>query len=268
MKHERFRERFSAHLAGDLAPSERARVDRHIEDCPDCRREYQELRHTVHLLRGLPSPEPPVDLAERIIARLRAGEGRPGFLARGQARISRFLETPWAVPIGAMGVGLGLVGLVLGVDISWKGGAWWGAEESGPRLEVAEAAPEPLLPAREPARRLGAGADAPDPGAGLSPMLVCLHGGGPTRAPVGPGDPCEHWDSWMVDLGMRDAAAFVVEVESVPVPERGRVLGRIRDFATRSGTAPFLAGTLRSAGDPRAAKLANRIERTGAVATR
>jgi len=67
---------------------------------------------------------------------------------------------------------------------------------------------------------------------------------------------------------MRDAPAFVVEVEAFPAAARERVLGRIGDFATRSGSAPLLAGRLRSAGDPRAAKLANRIERTSIVSTR
>jgi hypothetical protein len=267
MRHEQYRERLSAHLAGDLAASERIRVEGHIADCPDCRREYHELRHTVHLLRGLPAPEPPPDLAERVIARLRAGEGRPGLFARFQGRILRFLETPWAVPVGAIGVALGLVGIVLGVDVSLQLPAWMGVED-GPRLEVVAESPLPTLRPREPTNRLFAVSDASEAGAAISPMVVCLRGGGPTRAPAGPGDPCEHWDSWMVDLGTRDAAAFVVEVESVPAPERGRVLGRIRDFATRSGSAPLLAGTLRSDGDPRAAKLANRIERTGAVSTR
>jgi len=102
----------------------------------------------------------------------------------------------------------------------------------------------------------------------ISPMVNCLRAGGPARPEVGPGDPCDHWHSWMVGLGMRDAPAFVVEVEAVPAPDRERVLGRIGDFATRSGSAPLLAGTLRSAGDPRAARFANRIERTGVVSSR
>jgi hypothetical protein len=72
----------------------------------------------------------------------------------------------------------------------------------------------------------------------------------------------------MVGLAMRDAPAFVDEVEAVPAPERERVLGRIGDFAIRSGSAPLLAGTLRLAGDPRATRLANRIERTGFISTR
>ena len=102
----------------------------------------------------------------------------------------------------------------------------------------------------------------------ISPMVNCLRAGGPARPEVGPGDPCDHWHSWMVGLGMRDAPAFVVEVEAVPAPDRERVLGRIGDFAIRSGSAPLLARTLRSAGDPRAARLANRIERTGLVSSR
>ena len=99
-------------------------------------------------------------------------------------------------------------------------------------------------------------------------MLACLRAGGPTRPGVGPGDPCEHWDSWMVGLGMRDAPAFLVEVEAVPAPDRQRVLGRIGNFATRSGSAPLLVSRLRSAEDPRAVRFANRIERIGVVSGR
>jgi len=264
MNHEELRRRLSAYLEEDLAPGQRARIEEHLAGCPECRREYLELRHTVDLLRGLPEPEPPLDLAGRVIARLREGEGRPGGVARCRARISRIADLPWLRPVAAVALALGALVFLRGLDLSLE---IPGSRRSGvtPRSEIAaeRAAERPL----RASRFVGRSADS-RPGEVVPPLLACLRAGGPARPEVGPGDPCEHWDSWMVGLGMHDAPAFVVEVEAVPPPARERVLGRIGDFATRSGSAPLLAGTLRSAGDPRATRLANRIERISALSTR
>jgi hypothetical protein len=263
MNHEELRERLSAYLEADLEASEQARVEEHLSGCPDCRREYRELRHTVDLLRGLPAPDPPPDLADRVIARLRAGEGRPGLLARCQARIAGIAEAPGSTPLAAVAVALGVLVVVRGMDLPLEVPGW--NDSSAGRIEVAAERPAEL-----PARGISAfGVSAEsEPAEVVGPLLACLRAGGPARPEVGRGDPCEHWDSWMVGLGMRDAPAFVVEVEAVPAPARERVLRRIGDFAARSGSAPLLAGRLRSAGDPRAAKFANRIERTSIVSTR
>jgi negative regulator of sigma E activity len=268
MNHDELCERLSAYLEADLEASERARIEEHLRECPACRREYRELRHTVDLLRGLPAPDPPLDLADRVIARLRAGEGRTGLVARCQARVARIAETPWSTPVAAVAVALGVLGILRGVDVSLEFPGW-DRPESRPQLEIAEETPPQQPPARpvRATRRMGASAE-PSPVDAVSPMLDCVRAGGPSRSAAGPSDPCEHWDSWMVGLGMRDAPAFVVELEALPAPERARVLVRLRDFATRSGSAPMLASTLRSARDPRAARLASRIERTSAVSTR
>jgi hypothetical protein len=262
MNHEELRERLSAYLEADLEASERARVEEHLANCPDCRREYRELRHTVDLLRRLPEPDPPPDLADRVITRLRAGEGRPGLLARWQARTAAIAEAPWLTPVAAVAVALGLLLMVRGIGPSLEIPGWSHSEDV-PRVAVATE-----RPARLPGRTISAFGVAAEPAEALAPLLACLHAGGPARPGVGRGDPCEHWDSWMVGLGMRDAPAFLVEVEAVPAPARERVLGRIGDFAARSGSAPLLVSTLRSAGDPRAARLANRIERVRVAATR
>jgi hypothetical protein len=264
MDHEELRERLSAYLDADLDPGERARIEEHLAGCPDCRLEYRELRHTVDLLRGLPAPDPPLDLADRVISRLRAGEGRPGLMARCQARIAGFAELPWSRPLAAVAVALGVLVIVRGVDVSLETP---GASQLKVLPGVEIAAERPVQLSERASRSLRKAAEA-SPAETVGPMLACLRAGGPARPEVGRGDPCEHWDSWMVGLGMRDAPAFVVEVEAVPAPARERVLGRIGDFAVRSGSAPLLAGTLRSAGDPRAARLANRIERTSLVSNR
>jgi len=264
MDHEELREQLSAYLEADLDPSERARIQEHLAGCPDCRREYRELRHTVDLLRGLPAPDSPPDLADRVIARLRAGEGRPGLASRWQAWIEGVAGVSWSTPLAAVAVALAALVIVRGLDVSLEIPGWTHSD-AVPRVEIAVENPAELSARARSSLRRAAEAS---PAEAVGPLLTCLRAGGPARPEVGRGDPCEHWDSWMVGLGMRDAPAFVVEVEAVPAPARERVLGRIGDFAVRSGSAPILASTLRSAGDPRAAKLANRIERTSIVSTR
>jgi predicted anti-sigma-YlaC factor YlaD len=267
MNHEELRERLSAYLETDLEESERIRLEEHLMACPDCRREYRELRHTVDLLRSLTDPDPPPELADRVIARLRAGEGRPGPVLRLQARLSGIAESPWSAPLAVVAAGLVALAIVRGLDVSVATPGWI-RSGSDPRTEIASGTGEPLSGGSATAGRMAAASPQPQADEAVSPLLACLRAGGPTRSAFGPGDPCAHWESWMVGLGMRDAPAFVVEVEAVPAPDRERVLGRIGDFAIRSGSAPLLAGTLRSAGDPRATRIANRFERTGFVSTR
>jgi hypothetical protein len=264
MNHEELRQRLSAYLEADLAAGERARIEEHLAGCPECRREYLELRHTVDLLRGLPEPEPPADLAGRVLARLRQGDGRPGPVAQWGARISRVADLPWPRPAAAVALALLALLILRELDPSREiPGSRGSAGPSRSEISVEKPVQRGLR-----GSRLAASAAEPRSGEALPPLLACLRAGAPARPEMGPGDPCEQWASWMVGLGMHDAPAFVVEVEAVPPPARERVLGRIGDFATRSGSAPLLAGTLRSAGDPRAARLANRIERISALSTR
>jgi hypothetical protein len=170
--------------------------------------------------------------------------------------------------VAAVALGLGALAIVRGLDVSTVETPGWTEPEAVPVVEIAsEAVVRPSARPERVTRLVGASAER-GPAEVVSPILACLRAGGPTRRRAGPDDPCHHWDSWMVGLGMWDAPAFVVEVEAVPAPDRGRVLGRIGDLATRSGSAPLLAGTLRSDGDPRAAALASRIERIGFASVR
>lgn len=58
-EHELCREDLSAYLDGQLAPRERARVEKHLKACAQCRAELETLRHTVALLRMVPTVKPP-----------------------------------------------------------------------------------------------------------------------------------------------------------------------------------------------------------------
>jgi len=58
-EHRRCQEDLSAFLDGQLTPSDRARVQRHLKECADCRADLDALRHTVSLLRAVPALKPP-----------------------------------------------------------------------------------------------------------------------------------------------------------------------------------------------------------------
>lgn len=77
MIHIRARKLLGDYLEGDLKLDQRARVDGHLDECEECAREARELRQTVSMLRSLPMDVPPPDVADAVMARIAAGEGRP-----------------------------------------------------------------------------------------------------------------------------------------------------------------------------------------------
>lgn len=67
----------SAYLDGELAATERARVEEHAGFCPECRRLLRTLRRTLEGLMGLRVP-PSEGVAERVIDRLAQRALTPG----------------------------------------------------------------------------------------------------------------------------------------------------------------------------------------------
>jgi anti-sigma factor RsiW len=63
----------SAYLDGELAPGARARLERHTEECPECRGILYTLRRILGLLQRLPPPklEETPDIAAAVGRRLR-----------------------------------------------------------------------------------------------------------------------------------------------------------------------------------------------------
>jgi hypothetical protein len=65
------RERLSDLLDLALAAPERAEVETHLDGCPDCRRELDQLRATVSLLSRVERPRAPVGFVDRVTAAAR-----------------------------------------------------------------------------------------------------------------------------------------------------------------------------------------------------
>lgn len=97
------RSRLNDYLEGDLPAAECSQVERVLAAHPELRAELAELRATVALLHHLPEPELPPYLADRVIARVRAGEAEPETFWR---RLLRLTEPRIGVPLAA-----GLAGL-------------------------------------------------------------------------------------------------------------------------------------------------------------
>jgi hypothetical protein len=53
-------------LSSELQLQENAELKRHLENCPKCEAEYEEMLHAAAVLENLPEPAPPPDLAVRI----------------------------------------------------------------------------------------------------------------------------------------------------------------------------------------------------------
>jgi hypothetical protein len=271
MSHQRIKQQLSAFLEGDLAHGERERIECHLADCDACVSELSGLRQTRDLLRSLPTPEPPPDLAEAVLSRLRAQESKAGPLARLAAWWADFSEVGWPAPIAAAAVAVVAVAVLQGGE----GAFVWGSDPGGTQvadgLGAAQEISAPLLRAspsaaaadrrnaarREQLKRLGeqpsAFVAARPPAEGLPPFEACVRSGETPES-------CIRWHAWTVGLGLRDPDAFLQQVEELSAEEREVWLGRLADFAARSGSATTLARELRARSHPSASDVASRIE--------
>ena len=102
MNHSDVRNRMAEYLEGDLSLDRRALFDAHLDACPDCASDLEELRTTIHLLRSLPDVEPPPQLAADVMRRIRLGEATPGALERLREFVVDLFSPGIAVPAGAM----------------------------------------------------------------------------------------------------------------------------------------------------------------------
>ena len=225
MSCRRFRKRLGAYLDGDLRGPEREALRLHLEACRHCAGEADALRSSVALLRGLPPVEAPAHLAQRVIARLRDGEGRGGWLERASAWPSvRSLAVPVA---GAAALALAALGA---------------------RQLVAPPGPDA---AEVRARAALRAAPASPPDLGLRPLV------GAAEAPEDEAIPSAAELDALLERAQADPEALLRAWRSRPPSARA---AWARALAARArGDAPALAAALRAVGED-AAKLAEQLE--------
>ncbi|MCZ6465118.1 MAG: zf-HC2 domain-containing protein [Proteobacteria bacterium] len=200
MKHGDVQSVLADYLEGDLPLSEQALVDAHLDACEACALEVNELRRAISLLRALPDPEPPADLADRVMARVRAGEARPGWLPRLGAAFSRLGlgrgTAPIALPVTAVAAGLAVAVVTGQLEVPDLLG--WAGEEGAAAEQIARA-PRPAPAPERIERRVAQAAGA-----------TAIPESRPIRTPAEP------------------AGAVLVDTRSQPQPTVAQVTGELR----------------------------------------
>jgi predicted anti-sigma-YlaC factor YlaD len=79
MDHETVKKLLSAYLDGELKEEERRRVEAHIGECADCRKEYHEMVRLEEVMEGMKIKEPPEEAwktySEAVYNRIERGIG-------------------------------------------------------------------------------------------------------------------------------------------------------------------------------------------------
>jgi len=194
MNHQEVRKRLGDYLQGDLTLAQRALLDGHLDGCARCAEELRALRETIHLLRNLPPPATPSGLADRVMARVEAGEAEP----RGWDRPVRWLRAlqpaRLAAPLAGAAVAAAAALLVVRgesfqVTISLPG-------QPGVAERAARAPDAPAPPAEAVARAPAAPAPRlPGPGAPVASTATASPGALPAPAsrPMTPAGELRVW---------------------------------------------------------------------------
>jgi anti-sigma-K factor RskA len=98
---DRFEGLLGSYLLGELTVEEQGELERHLEECPECRRELDQARQSHDLLRQLAATEPPSELKGQLLAQVRGetpGHSR-GWWLWGSAAAALLL-------VAILGVGL------------------------------------------------------------------------------------------------------------------------------------------------------------------
>jgi hypothetical protein len=100
------REQLPEFAVGVLSPEDRAAVERHLAWCAGCRKEAGELGTAAATFAfTLPQAEPPVGLADRIVAEIKRATGAPG----SRRRIRTAVASTVAAMVAVAGLGWGAV---------------------------------------------------------------------------------------------------------------------------------------------------------------
>lgn len=122
MNHSDIKSLTANYLDGELPLADRAQFDGHLDQCDDCSQELAAMRATIKLLRTLPNPEPPTDLVDNVMARIRDGEGQLAWPERIAEFFSDLTIPRYAMPAVAMAAGLTIVLLGGNIQLPARGG--------------------------------------------------------------------------------------------------------------------------------------------------
>jgi Putative zinc-finger len=259
--HAWHRRRLSEYLDGALAGPAKARLERHLERCEECRSELAELRGTVLLLRTLAAEEEEDEfLATRVLARIAAGDAAPGWADRARDALAMLLSGAWAPALSAVAV-LFVVATVLRVQVdirlpsSAAPAAPLAATPVGPQPEVASIGPltQEIRLVQTPVRSRRR----------FDPVVLEEVSGVHRACAASPHDAeCQGFRNNLVNLALGDPSDFVREIESFPPESRDRVLSAVFLETARTGHTQRVIRGLRSVEDPRVFGIVVRFQRT------
>ena len=213
-----------------------------------------ELRAVASLLRSLPDPEPPADLADRVIERVAAERRRTGlvrgaFRHLGQPRTAAVLAASISLLVLVTAVQNGSI-VILGPAANEVVASRQGAFGPGGR---------PALLARRPTTwATGAASTAP-----LAFFASDSHHAHPSLAPTYAVPPLDRRLDRQLDQLLLDPEAFLQRLERVF--ERDRFVSRLANRAARRGDSVDVALRVRSAGHPLASELVEEFMRASLV---
>jgi hypothetical protein len=125
MMSDKWTEKLSDYLDGELTEADRAELGRHLETCADCRAALEQLRDIVGWADDYPGRQPERDVWPGISAAISdMPRGAVNLDARRRERRQVMLSIPQAL---AAGIALAVVGA----------GSWWLARETAPQTQMA-----------------------------------------------------------------------------------------------------------------------------------
>ncbi len=254
----RVRSHLGDHLEGDLELRFRTQVDEHLGRCTSCARELHELRSTVGLLRSLPAPQPPAELASEVMRRISAGEGR----TRQSPAVVRHLFGPRVA--AALAAGLAGFAIFTSLETSWVEppqaiavAPTEAATADQNAIDMWETSPLTLAAARSVQPRLAA-IERTAANRFYRPNLRSTVVGFYGRV-----DPdLQQLDlDGQLDRAKLDPGGFLRQVNEIAEPERRSRMAPLVVRADRRGDAHAVARCLRATSHPLASKLAAEFDR-------
>jgi anti-sigma factor RsiW len=127
------RSELSAYLDNEIAPAERSAIEKHLDDCPHCQRELEQLKSLTAAVTALPTLEPPARFLAEVRRKI-AGESEP----RGRTWPDYLFRPYWLkIPLETVAA-LVIIAIVMSVERP--------ASEHQPRYAANEIAGNPTAP--------------------------------------------------------------------------------------------------------------------------